>query len=347
MKIKIFNPQVCALQPKLADWERSMAVKMEEKAAWDKGRFEKGFADKVTWYHADDYGVSLEQCERILSCYQNGVLNSVSILPNVPDLDGALGLLEQADKKHVLRRVLHLNFVEGKPLAGAKEVSLLVDKEGYFDKSFIQYFIWNYTAAGKQRVNLKKQLCAEIRAQLRAVAVKRDFHITAVDSHQHYHMIPIVFDCLMAVLGEAEFAHVTIRQVRIPVDPLKPAFTVKKPKRIPAVNLVKWLILKTASKRNRKILLQKGIEVPAFFGILYTCEMRWEIVRALFPSYKKYANAKETSLELMFHPGNLTADYELLDRRRGELREFYLSDNRFFEAECLKMLKNQCASRAY
>lgn len=305
--------------------------------AWDKD-----MRDKVTWYHADDFGVSLEQSEKILSCYRDGVLNSISILPNVPDLDGALELLDKVDKKRVLRRVLHLNFVEGMPLAGAEQVPLLVDKEGYFDKSFFWFFIRSYTVCGKRRTDLKRQLCAEIRAQLRAVATERDFHITAVDSHQHYHMIPMVFDCLAAVLEEAEFAHLDIRQVRIPVDPIMPVLAVRRPKRIPAVNLVKWLILKTSSKRNIKILLQKGIEVPTFFGILYTCEMKWEIVKTLFPAYKKYANGKGNSLELMFHPGNLTADYELLDKRRGELRSFYMSDNRFFEAECLKMLKNQC-----
>lgn len=298
------------------------------------------FRNKETWYHADDFGVSLEQSEKILSCYQDGALNSISILPNVPDLGGALELLDQADKKRVIRRVLHLNFVEGRPLAGVKQVPLFVDKEGYFDKSFFQFFIWNYTAVGKRRMNLKKQLCAEIRAQLRAVTAEYDFHITAVDSHQHYHMIPMIFDCLTAVLGETEFAHLDIRQIRIPVDPIKPVLAVRMPKRIPVINLVKWLILKILSRKNIKILLRKGIEVPTFFGILYTCEMRWEIVKALFPAYKKYANKKDTSLELMFHPGNLTADYELLDKRRGELRAFYMSDNRFFEAECLKMLKN-------
>ena len=311
---------------------------MGNKTAWNTE-----MRDKVTWFHADDFGVSVEQSEKILSCYRDGVLNSISILPNVPDLGGALELLNKTDNKCVIRRVLHLNFAEGKPLAGADEVSLLVDKEGYFDKSFFQFFIWNYTMCGKWRAKLKKQICAEIRAQLRAVTANWDFHITAVDSHQHYHMIPIVFDCLLDVLNEEAFAYLDIRQIRIPTDPVKPVLTVKRPKSIPAINIVKWLILKTSSGRNRKLLLQKGIEVPVFFGIFYTCEMKWEIVKTLFPAYKKCANAKGTSLELMFHPGNLTADYELLDKRRGELREFYMSDNRFFEAECLKMLKSQCA----
>ena len=41
----------------------------------------------------------------------------------------------------------------------------------------------------------------------------------------------------------------------------------------------------------------------------------------------------------MFHPGNLTKREELLDMRSKELEEFYTSENRLDEAECLKRLK--------
>lgn len=292
------------------------------------------------WYHADDFGVSIEQSERILACYADGALNSISILPNVRDLGSVLALLEKTDKDREIRRVLHLNFVEGKPLAGAKQVSLLVDRAGYFDKSFETLLRQDYTAGNKKRAMLKKQICAEIRAQLRAVTAEYDFGITAIDAHQHYHMIPMIFDCLMEVLEEEAFSDLTIRQIRIPVDPLKPAFSVRnRPQKILPINLVKWLLLKMLSKRAEKRLREKGVEVPVFFGILYTCEMKWDIVNALLPKYKAYAGQKGASLELMFHPGNLTAEYELPDQRRKELRAFYMSDNRFFEAECLKTLR--------
>ena len=76
-----------------------------------------------------------------------------------------------------------------------------------------------------------------------------------------------------------------------------------------------------------------------FFGIFYTCEMKKEVVEALLPSYKAYADKKGQELELMFHPGNLTDCSELLDKRSRELATFYLSDNRQDEAECLKRMK--------
>lgn len=292
------------------------------------------------WYHADDYGVTAEQSKRILACYREGMLNSISVLPNSDALGEALQILDEADPEAQLRRVLHLNFVEGRPLAGADQVPLLVDKEGYFDKSFIHYFVQNGLKRGSARRRLAQQLKREIAAQLRAVTVCHPYRITAVDSHQHYHMIPIIMDCLMEVLAQEEFAGCGIRQIRIPVDPLSPIL--RSPglrRRIPAVNWMKWCILKRYAGRSRRRISAAGMESPVFFGIFFTCGMKWEIVRPLLPLYRDYANGRSAQLELMFHPGNLTAAYELLDARKKELEEFYMSDNRYLEAQCLKLLR--------
>lgn len=293
------------------------------------------------WFHADDFGVTTGQSERILSCYQNGVLNSISVIPNTPALRESLEILNLADPDGTrIRRVLHLNFVEGQPLAGAEEVPALVDDKGYFDKSFIHFFRWNYLKRGAGRHEIVRQLKLEIRAQLRAVTSVCDYRITAVDSHQHYHMIPIVFDSLMEVLLEEEFEHLRIYQVRIPVDPAAPLMHDAQMRRgVPKVNWVKWCILKIYAGRNKKVLRDKGMESPVFFGIFYTCEMKKEVVEALLPAYKAHAVKKGQDLELMFHPGNLTDRHELLDARSKELVAFYMSDNRYYEAECLKLLR--------
>jgi len=296
------------------------------------------------FFHADDFGVTVEQSRRILACHRDGVLNSISILPNTSALGESLKLLDEIDADaDKIRRVLHLNFVEGAPLAGAENVPLLVDKTGLFNKSFIKFFQWNYTKQGAARRKLTKQIKLEIAAQLRAVTIDNDYRITAVDSHQHYHMIPLIFDCLMDVLSEPAFQHLPIRYVRIPADPTLPISQhAKLRKGVPRINWVKWGILKLYANRNRTILRRKGIRVPVFFGIFYTCEMRTEVVEGLLPAYKAYADSRREDLELMFHPGNLAAEYELLDKRNKALAEFYMSDNRYYEAECLKTLKHNC-----
>ncbi len=193
---------------------------------------------------------------------------------------------------------------------------------------------------GTGRREIVRQLELEIAAQLRAVTAKHDYKITAIDSHQHYHMIPLVFDSLMEVLLEREFEHLGIHHIRIPVDPAAPLMHNAQMRRgVPKMNWVKWCILNIYADRNKEILQNKGIETPVFFGIFYTCEMKKEVVEALLPAYKAYADRKGQDLELMFHPGNLTARYELLDARSKELVAFYMSDNRYYEAECLKLLK--------
>ena len=292
------------------------------------------------WFHADDFGVTAEQSRRILSCYQNGVLNSISVLPNTPALRESLGILDQADPDGTqIRRVLHLNFVEGKPLAGAGNVPELVDNTGYFNKSFIQFFQWNYTTRGVRRRELIRQIKSEIAAQLQAVTSVCDYKITAIDSHQHYHMIPIVFDSLMEVLSEKGLGCNAIHQIRIPVDPTAPLKSSAKLRRkIPKINWVKWFILRLYAERNKKILHSRGMEAPVFFGMFYTCEMKREVVETLLPAYKSYADNNKQSLELMFHPGGLTGCKDLLDVRSKELADFYMSDNRCDEAECLKLL---------
>lgn len=292
---------------------------------------------KMIYFHADDYGVSKAQAERILSCYTEGVLNSISVIPNSPELEGCLEYLDTEDPQSKIRRVLHLNFVEGKPVACTEQVDMLVDDAGFFSISFIQLLKWSYCKKGKERARLKEQLKAEIAAQLEQVVEIYDYKITAIDSHQHYHMIPIVLDALLEVIEEKK---VRIQEIRISVDPVFPLLmTPSLWLKVPVINWVKWGILWLQSGRNRKKIEQKNIKMPVFFGIFFTCEMKLDIVNKLMPKYVAIARRKGRELELMFHPGNLTKREELLDMRLKELEEFYTSENRLKEAECLKQLK--------
>lgn len=289
------------------------------------------------WFHADDYGVTVEQSSRILECFQEGALNSISVLPNSEMLNECRKLLDETDTSYKIRRVLHINLVEGKTVADKDKVSLLVDEEGMLCRSFVKIWLWNYLLFGKKRKELKRQLKCEIAAQLDAVTSQCNYHITAIDSHQHYHMIPIVFDAMLEVIEESGVA---IQEIRIPVDPLIPLFDNKNCLfSAKMINWVKWLILKTSEKRNRRRLQRKAIIAPTFLGIFYTCDMQYDIVEALLPAYLQYACKKNTDLELMFHPGGLINRNELLDYRRDELAEFYMSDKRAIEAECLKKLR--------
>ena len=239
-----------------------------------------------------------------------------------------------APYREKIKTSIHFNLAEGHCLSKPSQVSWLVDERGMFSISFFKVLLLSFTRKKKE---LKKQIKTEMQAQL--VRMLPYVDTLRIDSHQHYHMIPIVLDSLLEVLSEQEFEHLRIRQIRIPCDPVSPlVHTQGMPKRVPVMNLVKWCILKIYAGRSQVLLKSRGIQSPVFFGIFFTCEMKWEVVKTLLPAYQSYAGRKASELELMFHPGNLTAAYELLDARNKELADFYMSDNRFYEAECLKLL---------
>lgn len=293
--------------------------------------------NKVLYFHADDYGITPRQSEKILACYTEGMLNSISVIANGTKLKESLQLLNEKDATSKIRRVLHLNFVEGKPIASAEKVSMLVDETGLFACSFIKLLKWNYFLRGEQKKQLKEQLKLEIELQFEKVMNDSDFGITAVDSHQHYHMIPIVMESLLEVVAEKK---IDIKEIRIPVDPLLPLIqTPSMWTRVPIINWVKWMILWIHSAKCRKMLKQRKIQIPVFFGIFFTCEMTEKVVQRFLSKYTLYAKKKGRDLELMFHPGDLDSVNDLLDSRSEELKEFYLSENRKLEAQCLKKIK--------
>ena len=74
----------------------------------------------MTEFHADDYGLFLEQSEHILECYHHGALNGTSVIANGPELEDCLRKLP---KTGMLLSV-HLNLMQGTCLAPAEEIPL-------------------------------------------------------------------------------------------------------------------------------------------------------------------------------------------------------------------------------
>lgn len=286
------------------------------------------------WFHADDFGITREQSDSILQCHTNGALNSISILANTEYIGQVNQLLQEQDEDKQIRRILHLNFVEGYPVANKEDVACLVDAQGMFCCTFIKLFVKDMLLFGKKRVMLKQQIKTEILAQLDTLTQNVD-GITGIDSHQHYHMIPVVFEALCEAMDERPKLQISC--VRVPVDPVIPFLTtpgVWKDFRV--INMIKWCILHVHAGKIKKELEKRKIMYPVFFGIFFTCEMKENVVKALLPKYRKLAEKKQKDLELMFHPGALQKKEELLDPASQELIAFYLSENRTLEKMCLQ-----------
>ncbi len=283
-------------------------------------------------FHADDYGVNKNQAKRILNCYRHGVLRSVSIIPNSPWAAETMTQLPDDIKKSI-----HLNLVEGTCVSDPLKIPLLADHNGKFRRSFFQLVLLSVC----KRKELSKQAAIECGAQItKMLTLLPDDYKIRIDSHRHYHMIPAVFE---AVCAECKKSGRQIEYIRFPLERL--SIYLLHPglyKYIRPVNVIKILVLKICSIRDRKIAKKYDADVGEadFIGLMLTTQMNLEYVLSvlrLFVGHKDYE--KSDDLEVLFHPGGIKKHEEFIDADNQPMKAFYTSKNRWMEAETLKELK--------
>ena len=89
----------------------------------------------MTFICADDYGLTKFSDKHIAECADVGALNKISIFPNCEYEE----LKKMADRRDIDLSI-HLNLVEGQPMADSEKVKLLLDEDGNFKYSFIGLF---------------------------------------------------------------------------------------------------------------------------------------------------------------------------------------------------------------
>ena len=276
----------------------------------------------MIYFCADDYGISKISNTRIEECLKNGVLNKISVLPNSDALDFKRRLLGENVKLS-----LHLNLIEGYPLSKKEDVSLLVTDKGFFKYSFIGLF---FLSIFGNRSLLEKQLYNEIKMQIDFWKKEMGEETPIlVDSHQHTHMIPLIFKTLMRVIREEE---VSVEYLRIPNEPILPY--IKSPSlylKYSPVGLVKQWLLKFLNLVNRKELKKANIKSASFMGILFSGQLTEDKINKLLPIYKK----QNENIELAFHPGYLESGETLIDGCKTSFNKFYYSKWRRKEYDTL------------
>lgn len=288
---------------------------------------------RMITFHADDYGINIEQSKRILDCRKSGVLNSVSIMGNSTNLEMCIGFLDGRCKKSI-----HINLNEGHCLSAKQDIPLLVGKEGVFDKSFLQLLLISFV----KRQELERQTYKECLAQIKNVIsyLPGDYKIR-VDSHVHYHMIPAIFCGLCKALGDSGKE---IEYIRYPVENL--FLYLRTPsiwKFVKPINIIKIIIINICGLVNKATLKKYGFQskITQFFGVIFTGHMNVEAVKLVLKKILKKNSLKNGSLEILFHPGGIEEREEFLDRDNRQLVEFYKSQDRKDEAMALKSLEMQ------
>ena len=282
----------------------------------------------MIYFCADDYGISKISNTRIEECLKNGVLNKISVLPNSDALDFKRRLLGENVKLS-----LHLNLIEGYPLSKKEDVSLIVSDKGFFKYSFIGLF---FLSIFGNRSLLEKQLYNEIKMQIDFWKKEMGEETPIlVDSHQHTHMIPLVFKTLMRVIKEE---NVEVEYIRIPAEPILPY--IKSPSlyfKFRPIGLIKQWLLKFLKFVNRKELKKANIKSALFMGIMFSGQLTEDKINKLLPYYKK----QNENIEIAFHPGYLESGESLIDGFRQNFKKFYYSKWRRTEYDTLlKFMKD-------
>lgn len=284
-------------------------------------------------FHADDFGANREISEHILDCFREGALNSLSVLPNSPHLAECMDLLEAYRQEIAVS--LHLNLAEGLCLAEPESIPFLIDERGMFSISFFKLLLLSYTP---KRKDLKRQLQIEMKEQIKKMLP----YVTELrlDSHQHYHMIPIVLDSIFAAIKELKQEGICVPEItfiRIPAEPLLPFL--KHPKfwgTYRPINFIKNMVLNVLNRMDRSLLKPYYKKSAVFFGILLSGKMDLERISILKKDFLKIAEKRELPLEILAHPGGVKKPDELLDIQNRDCVRFYMDEGRQIEKEMLR-----------
>ena len=286
----------------------------------------------ILYFHADDYGMTAHGDALIRDCQTHGCLNSVSIVPN-----GSLEEAVAALRPSGLKLAVHLNLVEGKALSPAAEIPLLVRPDGSFCNSFTELLRLSLTP---RRRAFAVELYQELERQLLAYAALFPAGTPLrIDSHQHTHMIPLVFRTLLHILADH---HLPVEHLRIPAEPLSPF--VGCPRlwgSYSAVNAVKQAVLNGCWLLDRPAFRRSGIPTALFCGILFSGHMDADRVRAVLPQYLRLAQKRGQPVELLFHPGGVEPGGPFFDPQKTDFHPFYLSEGRAVEAYALHTLSRK------
>ena len=290
----------------------------------------------MTEFHADDYGLFLEQSKRILECYEHGVLNGTSIISNGPELNECLRVLPEKG----MQLSVHLNLMQGQCLAPASDVSLLTDARGQFHVSFSKLLFSGFTG---KRETYKQQIKAEYRAQIRKLLplFKQTGQTLRIDGHAHWHVVPVAFDALMEVIMED---NLPVAYIRLPDEPLtlylRYLFRLMP---FPVINIVKVLLLKILVSRDQrkwKECLQQ-MEQKLFLGVMLSGHFDYRRMKTLVPAAESLAAGKGTDLEILAHPGSVRLEKNLKEVTNQDDYHFFTSPAREEEGKAFLLMKGK------
>lgn len=135
------------------------------------------------FFNADDFGYSPAVNYGIVDAHHHGVVNSTTIMMNMPYADHALDLLASAPE---LQLGIHLTLTCGSALTGKSSIT---DEKGHFFRTFR-----DLSNRGFDPNDVLKEWDAQIELLL-----SRGFSPSHFDSHHHVHSQPILVEVVKQI----------------------------------------------------------------------------------------------------------------------------------------------------
>ncbi len=302
--------------------------------------------------HADDYALTVNTSKDMLECMRAGRLDSISVVPNMGCFEECMALFyEEIPKLPFLPLMsVHLDFVEGRSLAGREAVPDLTKPDsdllglgwgGLFAASYLP---------GKRK-KIKVQLKREIKAQIartqeaieKAMEVAKKAGVSCkqrglrIDSHQHAHMIPVVWEAVVEVVSEEGYTVEYIRNSREVLGVFLTEVSLYKTYR--PINFVKNRLLAFYSHRADRYCSAHGMEQMYLWGLVMSGRMDRERIGRLYAKMRKKAERDGRKLEILFHPGLTLPEEVTPEIGREAAADFYLRGDRHVEKEAVLGMK--------
>lgn len=298
--------------------------------------------------HADDYALTVNTSKDMLSCMAEGKLDSISIVPNMSCLRECMDLLYRTipGLPFLPKMSVHLDFVEGHSLAGTKRAPMLTrgssDLIGLsWGKLFlISYMPWKRRAAKEQlKQEIKLQIDTVHAAVEHAIKIAKEHGISCeqkgvrIDSHQHAHMIPVVWEALTEVVEEEHYAVEYIRNSKEMLGAFLAEVSLWRTYR--PINFVKNMLLSLYSHKVDRYAKAHNLEQMYLWGLIMSGHMDYDRIVRLFPRIAAKAGGRSRVLEIVFHPGLALPEEVSEELGREAAQNFYLRQDRHVEMDAL------------
>jgi len=279
------------------------------------------------FFCADDFGLTKSISDDILECYDKGVINSVGLLANGDAFGYAI---KEYKKRPGIRLVTHLNIHEGYPISPPNKVDLLINGEGIFFHSFQSLFISYQKSSKKTREKYREQIRREYVAQIKKVLENTSAEKEAIlDSHQHFHILPFIFDIILEINQEIPIAYIRLPDEsfkRHKFDEISFRWIIKLLKSFFMASIIRM------GKYRDKIREKGMISSDYFYGVLFTNKKGLEDITYALDTMK---TLEDKTIEFMFHPGRAKPGDEYVFMNNNDEMKFYFSEDRRGEHDIL------------